>query len=58
MKILWIFFWGHHKIGLYLEVISIHLNGKVQNGGYFLGCLNFKYLFGVLEILNIFWGER
>ena len=21
MKILWIFFWGHHKIGLYLEVI-------------------------------------
>ena len=24
MKILWIFFWGHHKIGLYLEVISMH----------------------------------
>ena len=22
MKILWIFFWGHHKIGLYLGVIS------------------------------------
>ena len=21
-------------------------------------CLNFKYLFGVLEILDIFWGER
>ena len=24
LKILWIFFWGHHKIGLYLEVISMH----------------------------------
>ena len=22
MKIMWIFFWGHHKIGLYLWVIS------------------------------------
>ena len=22
MKILWIFFWGHHKIGLHLGVIS------------------------------------
>ena len=25
MKILWIFFGGHHKIGLYLGVISMHL---------------------------------
>ena len=24
MKILWIFFGGHHKIGLYLVVISMH----------------------------------
>ena len=24
MKILWTFFGGHHKIGLYLEVISMH----------------------------------
>ena len=24
MKILWIFLWGHHKIGLYLVVISMH----------------------------------
>ena len=23
-KILWILFWGHHKIGLYLELITIH----------------------------------
>ena len=25
MKILWIFLGGHHKIGLYLGVISMHL---------------------------------
>ena len=41
MKILWIFVGGHHKIGLYLGVISMHLRYffkvKVQNGGYFLG---------------------
>ena len=24
MKILWIFIWGHHKIGLYLGVNSLH----------------------------------
>ena len=24
MNILWIFFWGHHKIGLYLKVISMY----------------------------------
>ena len=24
MKILWILLWGHHKIGLYLGVISMH----------------------------------
>ena len=42
MKILWIFFRGHHKIGLYLGVISMYFRVffkvKVQNGGYFLGC--------------------
>ena len=54
MKMLRIFFWGHHKIGLYLGYISMHfmvfsygqgtewgiffLMVKVQNGGYFLGC--------------------
>ena len=39
--ILWIFLGGHHKIGLYLEVISIlgtFLKVKVQIGGYFWGC--------------------
>ena len=36
MKILWIFFGGPHKIGLYLGVISmrlrVFLKVKVQNG--------------------------
>ena len=45
--------WGHHKIGC---ILGSFPKVKVQNGGYFLGCLNFKYLFGVLEILDIFWG--
>ena len=39
--VLWIFLGGHHKIGLYLEVISIlgtFLKVKVQIGGYFGGC--------------------
>ena len=45
---------GHYKIGLYLEVISMHF--RVFSGEYFLGCYTFKYLFGVLEILDIFGG--
>ena len=24
MNLLWMIFWGHHKIGLYLGVISMH----------------------------------
>ena len=44
-------FWGHHKNGLYLGVISMYLGSflkvEVQNPGYFLG---------VGKILNIFWG--
>ena len=35
-------FWGHHKIGIYLEVISMHfrvfLKVRVRNGGCFWGC--------------------
>ena len=34
-------FWGHHKIGLYLGVIFMHLGSfrkvKIQNGGIFGG---------------------
>ena len=54
-------FWGHHKIGLYLGVISMHfrvfIKDKVQNGGYFRRLLKFQTFFGVLEILDIFWGR-
>ena len=36
------YFGGHHKNGLYLGVVSMHLgsflNVKVQNGGIFGGC--------------------
>ena len=63
MKILWIFVCvcvrgggGHHKIGLYLGIISF-LKVKAQNGGYFGGFLNLKKM-GVLEVLFIFLGER
>ena len=50
IKILWIFFGGHHKIGLYLGVISMHFRVifkvKVQNGGYLLGLLKFQIFLG------------
>ena len=50
MKILWIiffffFFWGggggeggHHKIGLYLGVISLHIRVFSLRQGFFVGC--------------------
>ena len=38
-------FWGHHLIGLYLGVISMHFRVKVQNRGYFLGLLKFQMFF-------------
>ena len=54
MKILWIFLGGHHKIRLYLGVISMYFwvffNVKVQNGGILGGLLKFQIFFGVLEI--------
>ena len=56
MKILWIFLGGHHKIRLYLGVISMHFwvffKVNVQNGGifFFLGG-------GVAKISNIFGGS-
>ena len=71
MKILWIFLEGHHKIRLYLGVISMHFLGlflkvKVQNGGILGGLLKFQIFLGVLEIpvfcffvfllLFFFWG--
>ena len=42
MKIVWIFFGGHHEIGLYLGsflcIFGSFLKVNVQNGGYFMGC--------------------
>ena len=61
MKILWTFFWGHHKIGLYLGVISMHFRVfskvKVQNGGICFGCKNFKYFLRCLKFLIFLGGE-
>ena len=55
-------FWGHPKIGLVLGLIlcilGFFLKVNIQNRDIFLGCKNFKYFFGVLEISEIFWGER
>ena len=61
MKIVWIFFGGHHKIGLYLGVISMHFKvfsyGQGTEWGIFFGFLKFQIFFGVFEIPDIFWGE-
>ena len=49
MKILWIFFWGHHKIGLYLGVIPVHFRVFSFQGtewGIFLGLLKFQIFLG------------
>ena len=60
MNILWIFFLGHPQIGLVLGVISKFLGSflkvNIQIRDIFLGCKKFKYLFGVLEISDIFGG--
>ena len=53
MKTLWIFFGDHHKIGLYLGVISmqfrVFLKVKEQNVGYFFGLLKFQIIFSGVE---------
>ena len=58
MKILWIFFGGHHKIGLNLGVISMHLESflkvKVQNGGFFFFFLGGGG--GGVKFQIFFWG--
>ena len=55
MKVLRIFFFCvcHHKIGLYLVVISCILRSRYRMG-VFLGLLNIHIFFGVLEIPDIF----
>ena len=42
----------------FLCILGSFLRLKVHNGGIFGGCQNFKYFLGVLEIPDIFWGER
>ena len=51
MKILWIFLWGHLKIGLYLGVIFMHFRDFLLRQGTELGIF-----FGVAKISNIFLG--
>ena len=51
MKILWIFLGGHHKIGLYLGVISMHFKGLFLRSRYGIGIF-----LGVAKISNIFLG--
>ena len=54
-------FGGHHKIGLYLGVISMHFRVSSLGQGTEWGIIFWiakilKYFFGVLEIPDIFWG--
>ena len=44
-------------LGSFLCILWSFLKVKVQNVGYFWGVLKFQIFFGVLEILDIFWGE-
>ena len=62
MKILWIFFLGLHKIGLYLEVISMHFKVFSYGQGTALGiCFwvaKISNIFsGCLKFLIFFWGK-
>ena len=63
MNILWIFFGDHHKIGLYLEVISMHFRvfsegqgtewkiflGSAKISNIYLGCLKFLIFFFLMN---------
>ena len=56
-------FWGvitklEYILGSFPCILGSFLKVKVQNGGYFLGLLKFQIFFGVLEIPDIFGGER
>ena len=52
-------FWGHHKIGLYLVVISMHFKifslGQLTEWGIFLGVAQISNIFGVLKIPDFFF---
>ena len=51
MKILWIFFGGHHKIGQYLVIISMHFRVSSEGQGTESGIMLWA-----AKISNIFWG--
>ena len=56
-------FWDHHKIGLYLRVISMHFRvfskGQGTEWRIFLGVAKISNIFlGCLKFLIFFWGER
>ena len=51
IKILWIFVMGHHKIGLYLEVISMHFRVFSEGQGPEWGIF-----FGLLKVPIFIWG--
>ena len=58
MKTLWIFL-GHHKIGLYLGVISMHFRvsslGQGTEWRVIFCVAKISNIFGVLEIPDISW---
>ena len=56
MKILWIFFGGHHQIRLYLGVISMHFRVFSLGHGTEWGIF-FDIFLGCLKFLIFFWGE-
>ena len=61
MKILWTFFGGHHKIGLYLGLISMHFRGFFRSRykmGIYFGLLKFHIFLGCLKFRIFFGSER
>ena len=55
-------FWGSSQKWASLRVFSMQFRviflGQGTELGYFFGLLKFQIFFGVLEIPDIFWGER
>ena len=50
-------FWGHHKIGLYFGVISMHFRVIVQNGDIFWVAKISNIFFWCLKFLIFLGGE-
>ena len=63
MNILWIFFWGHPKIGLvlgvFLCILGSFLKVNIQNRDFFWGVSKISNIFlGCFKFLIFFFGER